>query len=505
MADDVTIYKIQNRWLGTNFLSDATGKVNYGEGTDDTYLWSIENKNGAQRIKNKATGNYMSAKDGSPDLSTAALPDSDPTSYWIIDPVAGDWVSIKSKANGNYINVEAKKGYAECDSNNVPSDTDRWAEQWKLVYVSGPQPAPVLAKNIVHVTAPAYCSDVKGDTTIAILAPGFTSAVVKCWQQGDGFGADSTVGNVTLDADGKGTIVFPADKYPHGPIMVRITGTNGTASDTCNLQLYNKGGVSWNEGIPKDPPPPAEGMKLVYSDDFNGPLSISATGAGATYYSHKPGGGDFGDLHFSDFESANNPFFQVDTYLRIRADATKGYSGLISSLRKDGTGFTTTAPCYFECRFLSQSAPGSWPAFWVMTQGVYKGLKEPADELDIIEAYGGTGPHHPNQSGYWTTSHNWNQPGKQPGVYQQNPMQNIGGKSTWWETFHIYGCKITDTDTIYYCDNIEVARHPTCIMSKTEPFFFFINLAIGGGWPKDLSRYDNIIDMYVDYVRVYKQ
>jgi hypothetical protein len=83
-----------------------------------------------------------------------------------------------------------------------------------------------------------------------------------------------------------------------------------------------------------------------------------------------------------------------------------------------------------------------------MTQGTYKGLSAPADELDIIEAYGGTGPTHPNQKGYWTTSHTWNQPDKQPGVYQQNPMTTIGGGSSWWETFHIYGFKITETDTI---------------------------------------------------------
>jgi beta-glucanase (GH16 family) len=138
-----------------------------------------------------------------------------------------------------------------------------------------------------------------------------------------------------------------------------------------------------------------------------------------------------------------------------------------------------------------------------MTQGTYKGLSAPADELDIIEAYGGTGPTHPNQKGYWTTSHTWNQPDKQPGVYQQNPMTTIGGGSSWWETFHIYGFKITETDTIYYCDNVDMARHPTSRLCKTDPLFFMINLATGGGWPVDLSRYNGVVDMYVDYVRVY--
>ena len=118
---------------------------------------------------------------------------------------------------------------------------------------------------------------------------------------------------------------------------------------------------------------------------------------------------------------------------------TRNPPGLISSVRKDGTGITATPPCYFECGSSAQSAPGTWPAFWVMTQDTYKGLQEPADELDIIEGYGGTGPHHPNQSGYWTTTHNWNQAGKQPGVYKQYPMTKFGGHSSWWETFHIYG------------------------------------------------------------------
>ena len=45
----------------------------------------------------------------------------------------------------------------------------------------------------------------------------------------------------------------------------------------------------------------------------------------------------------------------------------------------------------------------------------------------------------------------------------KNPchMRKFGIPSTWFETLHTYGCKITETDTIYYCDNIEVGRHAT--------------------------------------------
>jgi hypothetical protein len=83
-------------------------------------------------------------------------------------------------------------------------------------------------------------------------------------------------------------------------------------------------------------------------------------------------------------------------------------------------------------------------------------------------------------------------------------MSKFGIPSTWYETMHTYGCKITETDTIYYCDNIEVVRHETLPVCKQKPLFFLINLATGGGWPVDLSRYHGLADMYVDYVRVYQ-
>lgn len=369
----------------------------------------------------------------------------------------------------------------------------------------------------VSVVSPAYCSEIKGDTSVALAAAGFKSVSVKCWKQADGFGADSTVAAVTLDAEGNGSFVFPADQYPHGPITVRLSAENGAAKDNCYLQLYNKGGVSWNEGMPQDPPPAAKGMELLFADDFAGPLSISSTDPKATYFDHKPLGGDFSTLPFAGHDGPKNPFLQVDTYLRIRADAKQKSAGLISSVTNDGRGIKASAPCYFECRFIGPNAIGTWPAFWLLTDYPTArkngaSAKAPVDELDIIEAYGGEGPHEPNAGDkYMISPHAWSQgtAGKAAETKAYNDMHNPismkkhGIPSTWFETFHTYGCQITDTDTVYFCDNIEVGRHKTLDVSRKEPFFFLINLATGGGWPVNLSRYDGMADMYVDYVRVY--
>jgi len=371
----------------------------------------------------------------------------------------------------------------------------------------------------IAVTTPAYGSNVRGDTAVKVTAPGFTGVTVRCWKPGGAVGSDSVVASVVLDAQGDGSFDFPADTYPHGPVTVRISGEVGSLKDNCYLQLYNQGGVSWNEGIPKDPPPAAKGMTLVFADDFDGPLAISSSDPKATYYDHKPPGGwqDFSKHTFSSHDSPKDPFSQVDTYLRIRASDQKQSSGLISSLKNDASGITAKAPCYFECRFLGPNAIGTWPAFWLLTDYMseqVKGHKVPCDELDIIEAYGGEGPGSPNAfDTYMLCPHAWDQgaTGKTlektalDGLHNPVRMGKSGIPASWYAAFHIYGCKITAADTIYYCDNIEVGRHQTLPLSREQPFFFLINLATGGGWPVDLSRYNGQADMYVDYVRVYQQ
>lgn len=372
---------------------------------------------------------------------------------------------------------------------------------------------------LISVTSPEYCSDVSGDTEIDVSAPGLHTISVKCWQAGGTYGSNSDVGTITLDDSGNGSIKFPADDYPHGPITVTLSGKKGDNSDDCYLQLYNKGGKPWNEGIPKEDPPGAAGMKLVYSDDFDGPLSISSTDSHAKYYDHKPPNGsqDFSSIPFTSFDSSKNPFSQVDTYLRIRADAAKNSTGLISSENNEATGFKVAAPCYFECRFIAPNARGMWPSFWLLSDYMtdVKAGKDsnqiPVDELDVIEAYGGEGPGSPTAKDlYQITPHAWNQgtagTARSDADYKSlhNPTSpaKFGIPSTWYQTFHTYGVKITPETTTYYCDNVELGHHPTLPISKKTPFFFLVNLATGGGWPVDISRYGKV-DMYVDWVRVY--
>lgn len=372
----------------------------------------------------------------------------------------------------------------------------------------------------IKVLAPRYCSNVKGDVTVVFEAKGMTRVLARCWSGEGEWGKDTVLADVKLDARSRGEFVFHADRYPAGPTTIRIQAIDGKGhQDYCELQVYNLGGISWKQGIPKSDPPGAKGMKLVYKDDFDGPLSISPDGRGAKYAAHKTGGGDFSGWPFSDQEGDCLPFGQQDTYLRIHASkpfGTKGRTGILSSIRPDGTGVAVPVPAYFECRLICHSAPGSWGAFWTLSKGTIGMAKDDpkfaetkaagCDELDVLECYGGYGPRNPNHGGkYGVTTHWWGQKdmGKAPHAFP-DAMKMAGGSSWSW-TFHTYGLLITETDTVYYFDDVEVLRHPTGPVTKSQDTWFLINYAIAGisGWPYDLERYGNESDMWVDWVRVY--
>jgi len=379
------------------------------------------------------------------------------------------------------------------------------------------KPKPLPYKQTIAVLSPEYAGDISGDTTITFQAKGFKQVTARSWQADGDIGTDSVIATVDLDDDGNGSFVFPAADYPYGPITIRLSGTNDEWRDNCYLQLYNTSGKPWNVGLPP-PPPQAKGMRVVFADDFDKPeLSISKDGEGTTYTSHKPGGGDFSGFPFSDHENPDKtPFSQRDSFLRIRADAAKRTTGLISSVSMKGEGITAKAPCYFECRFIAPNAPGSWPAFWIITNRIGEGVRF-SDELDVMEGYGGEGKGNPTPGGkYFVTTHYWSQgPGgkgqdtTQAGAGDKRVFMNRlhdGKGSNWYESFHTYGVYVGLDETIYYLDDMPVHRHPTARVSKEYPFQFMVNLAIGGAsrWPIDLSRYGGVVDMYVDYVRVFQ-
>ena len=258
-----------------------------------------------------------------------------------------------------------------------------------LSFDYGPQMGEYDWVQAIHVQSPKLRSEVEGDTEVVFSAPGMDVAKAMVWQQPtpenpDPWGDDAllTPQGVALDKEGAGAFLFPADRFPHGPNTVRIYACNRTNGhkDLYELQLFNRGGVRFRQGVPKERPPAAQGLPLLFQDDFTGRLSISGDGAGARYCAHRPTFGDFSGWPFKSPMADGEPFEQVETWLRIKArkdeKTPEGRTGLIASVGMDKEGIWVRPPAYLEARFIAQSAPGTWPAFWTLTH---------LDEGDAIE------------------------------------------------------------------------------------------------------------------------
>ncbi|WFB37813.1 family 16 glycosylhydrolase [Kiritimatiellota bacterium B12222] len=411
---------------------------------------------------------------------------------------------------------------SDLHAESAPPPTEQIDGYHEFNYGNGTKKGVANWVQAIRVTDPMQRSDVSGQLTVSFVAEKMTEAIAMSWTAPEnpaltppeawGQDLNLTPGGIDLDDQGRGSFVFDADLLPNGPINVRIYARNPEGlKDIFELQLFNTGGVIWNQGIPDSKPPAIRGkdFQVVFEDDFDGPLSISNDGRGHTYSAHKSGGGDFSAWQFADVHDENNPFDQRGSWLRIAArkveHSTRGRSGILSSVDNSFQGTWAKAPFYMECRFTAQAAIGSWPAFWTLAPA----SGHIADELDVAELYGGKGPGNPNHPGYSVVSHFWKQTNpdgsKKKGVSARPEITTLGGKSYWSTTFHTYAVLVDLEETVYYFDDIEVLRHPTNDVSRDNPHFFLINYALGGisRWPVDLTRYDEGSDMWVDYVRVF--
>lgn len=139
--------RIKNDWLQL-YLYEQGGKVRYGNVASDNESgqWQIESANGIKRIKNRASGHYLSlegvtsARDG---LSATELKDNSTLADWIIDTYQGLKL-IRSAPDGKdtadsgmYVNVENKLKVAQYGT--VPKD---WGSpKWDFVAVEDSVPA----------------------------------------------------------------------------------------------------------------------------------------------------------------------------------------------------------------------------------------------------------------------------------------------------------------------------------------------------------------------------
>lgn len=353
------------------------------------------------------------------------------------------------------------------------------------------------------VQCPVSGTETGDSQQLLVAAPGgYTAVTAQAWSASGG-----PVGPVVEHALSGGTARLTVNLKGLDPglvvVHVRGVGLLQPSADVFLQLFHGPGSTARVKSSAR-----AHGRTLVFDEEFDGPISISADGAGATYAASKPeagGAAEFGDAIFADPAlGLGNVTVVPGGALRLQVSPTpEGFTdprgwdrtslgGILASARPGGSGFSSQYG-YFEARMLAPAAPGTWPAFWLLPAPGLVPSQPTRSEIDAVELYG----HDPQ--GACHTSHAY-------GSAQNGGVARCGRRFTSVDSamrWHLYGVSVEPTQIKYFIDGRLVASAPQ-VPGGEEPMFFLIDLALGGGWPIDLAGLGGTTALYVDCVRVYQ-
>ena len=368
----------------------------------------------------------------------------------------------------------------------------------------GPVGTPPAAGLLVR--CPVSNAAVDGQVGLrTTTAAGYTAVAATVWPADTAVPAGPTV-RATPDTSGGSTLPVDLSIAQRGPVTVKVEASgSGQPTRTAYFQLYRDGGPAAGD-VPSSTA--AAGRTLVYDDEFNQPISMSRSGAGADYTAAKPTSGgqeDFGDAIFADpAKNLGNVGVVDNRYLRMGVEPLPpGYSdpagygrkyigGMLASARQGGSGFSAQYG-YFEARMYTPAVPGTWPAFWMLPSDNLIAPTPKVAEIDAMEQYGQF------PAGACESTHDYHD-GTDTGVGSCSetrfPSDRVG------QGWHTWGVSVAPTGNTFFIDGRVVATAPQ-VSGGGAPMFFLLDMALGGGWPIDLAAVQNKPAMYVVYVRVY--
>jgi beta-glucanase (GH16 family) len=238
----------------------------------------------------------------------------------------------------------------------------------------------------------------------------------------------------------------------------------------------------------------AQAAALTWSDEFNGAAGSAPNGAN---WNFETGAGGWGNNELQNYTSSRNN------------SALDGNGNLVITARQEGSGYTSARlttkgkvqPQYgrLEARIKIPRGQGIWPAFW-MLGGQFPGTPWPnSGEIDIMENIG----REPNR--VHGTLHG-------PGYSGANPITGSYQHPQNWsfaDDFHTFAIDWSPNSITWLVDgNAYQTFTPANTGSSpwvfNQPFFFILNVAVGGNWPgypDGSTQFPQ--QMVVDYVRVY--
>jgi len=228
---------------------------------------------------------------------------------------------------------------------------------------------------------------------------------------------------------------------------------------------------------------------LIWSDEFGG----SALNLNQWTYDIGQGDWGWGNNEQQYYTNSSSNVSVENGYLNITAINEQFGAASYTSARIKSKGLFDFTYGRVEARIKVPVGQGLWPAFWMLGANIDNVSWPQCGEIDVME-------HINNETIIHGTHH-----------YNNNGHQYSGGSiSCDANEFQVYSIEWSPSSIQWFLNGI--MYYETDISSSSiskeefhEPFFFLINLAVGGNWPgppNGATQFPAV--MQVDYVRVYQ-
>ena len=237
-----------------------------------------------------------------------------------------------------------------------------------------------------------------------------------------------------------------------------------------------------------------EGMSLVWSDEFEG----EAIDLSNWTYDLGNGSGGWGNNELQTYTNSANNSFVADGKLFIVAE--KVGENAYASARLKSLDLQEFQYGRIDVRAILPKGQGIWPAIWMLGAN-YPDVGWPAcGEIDIMELLGHlAGTVH--GTAHWGIDWpNWTHQGSSTSIYPEN----------FDEEFHVFSIDWSEDNIDFIMDDeVFFNINPSMMNGQpypfNNPFFFILNVAVGGNWPGYPDETTTFpVFMAVDYVRVYQ-
>ena len=229
---------------------------------------------------------------------------------------------------------------------------------------------------------------------------------------------------------------------------------------------------------------------LVWSDEFE------ASNLDPTKWDYDIGQGSWGwgNNELQYYTNSISNVMLDNGYLRITAKNEQFGGANYTSARIKSKGLFEFMYGRVDARIQVPIGQGLWPAFWMLGGNIDNVSWPQCGEIDIME--------HINTEALIHGTHHYNNNGHQ--YSGGSAVCNAGEFNVYSIEWSPLSIKWFLNDSMFY--EADISSNSVSKEEFHEPFFFLINLAVGGNWPGSpnaSTQFPSV--MLVDYVRVYQE